>query len=94
MSSAIEETSAPNSAVTRCSQAMENAYRAIRFRRAASALSVIAINEGIAANGSTRKKIELNASTEKRTSGARLSSFSAIAAGLVQITSKDTIITA
>ena len=28
MSSTLEETSAPTSAVTRCSQAMENAYRA------------------------------------------------------------------
>ena len=46
-----------------------------RFRRAASAPSVIARNDGIAANGSTRKKIELNASTEKRTTGAVLSSF-------------------
>ena len=59
--------------------------RAIRLRRAASALPVIARNEGIAANGSTRKKIELSASTEKRTSGAVLNSFSAVAAGLVQI---------
>ena len=49
--------------------------RAIRLRRAGSAPSVIAKNDGIAANGSTRKKIELSASTEKRTSGAVLSSF-------------------
>jgi len=70
------------------------AFRAIRFRRSASALSVIAINEGIAANGSTRKKMELNASTEKRTIGARLSSLNATAAGFVQVTSKDTILRA
>jgi hypothetical protein len=33
MSNAPEETSAPNSAVTRCSQAMENAYRAVLSSR-------------------------------------------------------------
>jgi hypothetical protein len=38
----------------------------------------------MAANGSTRKKIELNANTEKRTRGAVRSSFNAISAGLVQ----------
>jgi len=44
--------------------------RAIRLRRAASALSVMARNDGMAANGSTRKKMELSASNEKRTIGA------------------------
>jgi hypothetical protein len=53
--------------------------------RRVGALSVMARNEGIAAKGSTRKKIELSASTEKRTSGAWLNSFNAISAGLVQI---------
>jgi hypothetical protein len=33
MSNALEETTAPNSAVTRCSQAMEHAYRAILSTR-------------------------------------------------------------
>jgi len=60
--------------------------RAIRFRRTASALSVIARNEGIAANGSTRKKTELNASSENRTIGDWLRSFRAVVAGLVQST--------
>ena len=44
--------------------------RAMRLRRAGSAPSVMARNEGMAAKGSTRKKMELSASTEKRTSGA------------------------
>jgi hypothetical protein len=38
------------------------------------------------ANGSTRKKMELNASSENRTMGAELISFSATSAGLVQNT--------
>jgi hypothetical protein len=38
--------------------------------------------------------MELNASTEKRTIGARLSSLNATAAGFVQVTSKDTILRA
>ena len=59
----------------------------MRLRRAGSALSVMARNDGMAAKGSTRKKIELSASTEKRTQGALLSSFNAASAGLVQITS-------
>jgi len=59
--------------------------RAMRLRRAASPPSVIARNDPIAANGSTRKKIELSASTLKRTSGAWLSSCNAISAGLVHI---------
>ena len=59
--------------------------RAIRRRRLGSALSVMARNAGMAAKGSTRKKIELSASTEKRTSGAALNSFKAIPAGLLQI---------
>jgi hypothetical protein len=45
----------------------------------------MAKNEGIAAKGSTRKKIELSAKTEKRTSGAWLNSCNAISAGFVQI---------
>jgi hypothetical protein len=61
--------------------------RAIRCRRAGSALSVIARNEGIAANGSTRKKIELSASNEKRTMGAVLNSVNAVSAVFVKITS-------
>ena len=40
---------------------------AIRFRRRASAPVVMARKVGIAASGSTRKKIELSASTEKLT---------------------------
>jgi len=48
------------------------AFRAILFRRTASTLCVIARKDGIAAKGSTRKKIELSASTENRTSGAVL----------------------
>ncbi len=60
------------------------ALRAMRFRRTASTLCVIARNEGIAAKGSTRKKIELSASTENRTSGAVRISFKAAVAGLVQ----------
>jgi hypothetical protein len=59
----------------------------MRLRRAGSAFAVMARNEGMAAKGSTRKKIELTASSEKRTMGAVLNSFNAIAAGLVQITS-------
>jgi hypothetical protein len=47
----------------------------------------MAKKEGIAAKGSTRKKIELSASTEKRTMGAVLNSFNASEAGLVQIIS-------
>jgi hypothetical protein len=58
------------------------------LRRAGSALSVIARNDGIAANGSTRKKIELSASSEKRTIGAWLNSFNAVVAGLVNSTLK------
>ena len=46
--------------------------RAMRLRRRGSACCVMARNEGIAANGSTRKKMELSASTEKRTMGAWL----------------------
>ncbi len=61
--------------------------RAIRLRRTGSALCVIARNDGIAANGSTRKKMELSASNEKRTIGARLISVRATSAGLVQSTS-------
>jgi hypothetical protein len=38
------------------------------------------------ANGSTRKKIELSARTEKRTIGAVLNAFNATSAGFVQIT--------
>ncbi len=60
---------------------------AILLRRTASALSVMARNPGIAANGSTRKKIELSASTAKRTHGTLFSSLNAASAGFVQITS-------
>ena len=52
--------------------------RAMRLRRWPSEPTVIARNDPMAANGSTRKKMELSASTEKRTSGARLSSFNAV----------------
>jgi len=45
----------------------------------------MARNDGIAAKGLERKKIDPSASTEKRTIGARLISFKAIVAGLVQI---------
>jgi hypothetical protein len=45
----------------------------------------MARKEGMAAKGSTRKKMELSASRLKRTRGARLNSFNATAAGLVQI---------
>jgi hypothetical protein len=41
--------------------------RAVRFRRAESEPAVMARKVGSAANGSTRKKIELSASSEKRT---------------------------
>ena len=61
--------------------------RAIRLRRGGSALAVMARNEGMAAKGSTRKKIELSASSEKHTMGAVLNWFNAAAAGLVQIIS-------
>ncbi len=61
--------------------------RAMRLRRTGSALCVIARNDGMAANGSTRKKMELNASSEKRTQGTLFSSLNAASAGLVQITS-------
>jgi hypothetical protein len=57
------------------------------LRRDGSALSVIARKDGIAAKGSTRKKIELRASSEKRTIGAVLKAFKAVSAGLVQIIS-------
>ena len=60
---------------------------AILLRRAGSALSVMARNPGIAAKGSTKKKIELSASTAKRTHGTLLNSLNAVSAGLVQITS-------
>jgi hypothetical protein len=54
------------------------------LRRGGSALSVIAKKDGIAAKGSTRKKIELRASSEKRTIGAELKAFKAVSAGLVK----------
>ena len=60
--------------------------RAMRLRRWGSARSVIARNDGIAANGSTRKKMELSASNEKRTIGDWLRSFNAVVAGLVRST--------
>ena len=62
--------------------------RAIRLRRTGSARPVIARNDGIAANGSTRKKIELSASNEKRTIGDWLRSFNAVVAGLANTTYK------
>ena len=62
------------------------ALRAMRLRRAVSAPAVMARNDPMAANGSTRKKIELSASTEKRTSGARVNSVRAASAGFVQLT--------
>ena len=68
-------------------QAVNEPLRAIRLRRSGVMLPVIARKEGIVANGSTRKKIELSANTEKRTSGAWLNSFNAVCAGLVHITS-------
>jgi hypothetical protein len=40
----------------------------------------------MAANGSTRKKIELSASAAKRTQGTLLNSLNAASAGLFQIT--------
>ena len=46
------------------------ALRAMRLRRSASRSAVMARNDGMAAKGSTRKKMELSASTEKRTMGA------------------------
>jgi len=46
---------------------VNEAFNAILLRRFASAPEVMAINEGMAANGSTRKKIELKARTENRT---------------------------
>jgi len=52
----------------------------------ASALLVMAKNDGMAAKGSTRKKMELSASNEKRTMGAWLSSFRASAAELERST--------
>jgi len=48
-------------------RAVIEAFHAIFRRRAASAPLVTARNVGSAANGSTRKKMELNASTENRT---------------------------
>ena len=77
----------PKAKLVRTMKQVMAALRAIRLRRAGSALSVMAKKEGMAAKGSTRKKIELSARTEKRTKGALLSSFSATSAGLVKITS-------
>src|SRR5271155_4594075 len=51
----------------RTTSAVTDAFHAIFRRRAASAPAVTARNVGSAANGSTRKKMELSASTEKRT---------------------------
>ena len=65
-------------------KAVNAPLRAIRLRLAGSALCVMARNDGMAANGSTRKKMELSASNEKRTMGARLISVRAISAGLVK----------
>ena len=47
--------------------AVTEAFHAILRRRCASAPAVTARKVGKAANGSTRKKMELNASTENRT---------------------------
>ncbi len=65
------------------------ALRAMRLRRAASSCSVMARNDPIAANGSTRKKIELSASTQKCTHGAVRSSLNAVWAGLARSTRQD-----
>ena len=65
---------------------VREAFRAMRFRRGGSALSVIARKDGIAAKGSTRKKIELSASTAKCTHGTLVNSVNAAVAGLVKIT--------
>jgi hypothetical protein len=46
----------------------------------------MARNDPMAAKGSTRKKMELSASTEKRTMGAVRISFKATWAGFVQST--------
>jgi hypothetical protein len=51
--------------------------RAMFLRRAWSTPLVMARNDGMVAKGSTRKKMELNASRENRTMGAELISFSA-----------------
>ena len=59
--------------------------RAMLLRRRRSALCVMARNDGIAANGSTRKKMELKASSEKRTIGAVLISVNACVAGFTSM---------
>ena len=64
--------------LVRTMKAVSAPLRAMRLRRAWSALAVMARNDGMAAKGSTRKKMELNASNEKRTMGARVNSVSAI----------------
>ncbi len=51
----------------RKNNAVSEAFQAIRLRLASSLPAVTARNVGNAANGSTRKKIELSASTENRT---------------------------
>ena len=61
---------------------------AMRLRRSGLALPVIARNEGMAAKGSTKKKMELSASTENRTRGAVLSALKATSAGFDQITDR------
>ena len=48
-------------------QQVRAAFHAIRRRRSAWTPEVIAMKDGIAAKGSTRKKIELSARREKRT---------------------------
>ena len=56
-----------NANVVSTTKAVSEALRAVRTRRAGVSPSVTARKVGRAAKGSTRKKIELSASKEKRT---------------------------
>ena len=60
---------------------VSDALKAMRLRRSGDAPAVMARKEPIAANGSTRKKIELTASSENRTYVEFCSSCSAVLAG-------------
>ncbi len=57
----------PSAKADKNTSAVSEAFPAILRRFAASAPAVTARNVGSAANGSTRKKIELSASSENRT---------------------------
>ena len=82
----LEDELTGDSKVVSTMKAGERALARHALAAGGSALSVMARNEGMAAKGSTRKKTELSASSEKRTMGAWLSWFKASAAGLVKLT--------